>query len=157
MNAVITNCSNNYGPYQHSEKLIPTVIRTALKGEIIPIYGKGSNVRDWLFVRDHCEALLGVFEKARSGEQYVIGGGNEVSNLELAHRICHILDQLNPLENGKSYSDQIRLVADRPGHDHRYAVDCSRIKNRLGWQPRTAFGEGLKETVEWYLNKFKAA
>lgn len=157
LNAVITNCSNNYGPYQHSEKLIPTVIHSALKGEVIPIYGTGANVRDWLFVRDHCEALLRVFEKATAGDQYVIGGGNELSNLELARQICHILDELHPLENGLSYSDQIRFVADRPGHDHRYAVNCSRIKERLGWQPRMAFEEGLRVTVQWYMDKFKAA
>ena len=157
LNAVITNCSNNYGPYQHSEKLIPTVIRTALKGEAIPIYGTGANVRDWLFVRDHCEALLRVFEKATAGDQYVIGGGNELSNLELARQICLILDELHPRENGLSYTDQIRLVADRPGHDHRYAVNGSRIRERLGWQPRKAFREGLQETVQWYMDKFKAA
>lgn len=157
LNAVITNCSNNYGPCQHSEKLIPTVIRAALNGDAIPIYGTGANVRDWLFVRDHCEALLEVFEHANQGDQYVIGGGNERSNLELVRLICSILDRLNPLEKGKSYTDQIRLVADRPGHDHRYAVDCSRIKEKLGWQPRTPFDEGLQETVQWYMDKFKAA
>lgn len=157
LNAVITNCSNNYGPYQHAEKLIPTVIRTALNGEIIPIYGTGSNVRDWLFVRDHCEALLGVFEQADAGDQFVIGGGNERSNLELARHICQILDRLHPLGTGKSYADQIRLVPDRPGHDHRYAVNCSHIETKLGWHPRTPFEEGLKYTVQWYIDKYKAA
>lgn len=157
LNAVITNCSNNYGPYQHSEKLIPTVIRTALKGDIIPIYGTGTNVRDWLFAGDHCEALLRVFEKATPGDQYVIGGGNEMSNLDLVRHICSLLDRLHPRENGESYANQIKLVTDRPGHDHRYAVDCSRLKKTLGWKPRTVFEEGLRETVQWYIDKFKAA
>lgn len=157
LNAVITNCSNNYGPYQHAEKFIPTVIRTALAGDPIPVYGTGANVRDWLYVRDHCEALLAVFEGAKPGDQFVIGGGNELSNLDLAHRICCVLDEIHPASHGKPYAEQIKLVQDRPGHDHRYAVDSSRIRNTFGWEPCTAFETGLRETVLWYINKFKAA
>ena len=157
LNAVITNCSNNYGPYQHAEKFIPTVIRTALAGEPIPVYGTGANVRDLLYVRDHCEALLAVFEGAKPGDQYVIGGGNEMSNLDLAHRICGILDEMLPTSRGSSYADQIILVEDRPGHDHRYAVDCAHLTGALGWRPRTPFSVGLKETVRWYKDKLKVA
>ena len=157
LNAVITNCSNNYGPSQHAEKFIPTVIKTALAGDSIPVYGTGTNVRDWLYVRDHCEALLAVFDGARPGDQFVIGGGNEMSNLELARRICNLLDIIRPASHGKSYGEQIKLVQDRPGHDYRYAVDCSRIRSTLGWHPRTAFEAGLHETVLWYMEKFKAA
>ena len=155
LNVAITNCSNNYGPYQHAEKLIPTVIRTALGGGQIPIYGKGTNVRDWLYVRDHCQALLRVYQEASPGSQYVIGGGNEYSNLELAKKICAQLDALRPKKDGSSYAAQITMVADRPGHDYRYAVDCSRIQEELGWVPETAFEKGLLQTVEWYVNRSK--
>ncbi len=157
LNTVITNCSNNYGPYQHAEKFIPTVIRAALAGQSIPVYGTGTNVRDWLYVRDHCEALLTVFEQAKPGDQYVIGGSNEMSNMDLAHLICRILDKIHPTPHGNSYAEQIKLVQDRPGHDHRYAVDCTRLNQALGWKPRTGFEAGLLETVKWYKDKLKVA
>lgn len=157
LNAVITNCSNNFGPWQHAEKFIPTVIRTALAGDPIPVYGTGANVRDWLYVKDHCEALLTVFEGANPGDQYVIGGGNERNNLELARHICHILDEIEPAPAGKSYTEQITMVKDRPGHDLRYAVDCTQLKESLGWHPRTTFADGLKATVQWYIDNLKVA
>ncbi len=150
LNTVITNCSNNYGPRQHLEKLIPTVIKTALSGADIPIYGDGSNVRDWLFVRDHCDALLSVYQNASPGSQYLIGGGYECSNMEMAHTICEILDAEVPKASG-SYKEQIRLVADRPGHDHRYAISNERIRTDLGWTPSTPFRQGMEQTVQWYI------
>lgn len=150
LNTVITNCSNNYGPRQHFEKLIPTVIKTALTGKDIPIYGDGSNVRDWLFVRDHCEALLQVYREAKPGSQYLIGGGHECSNLEMAGTICEILDREQPKHSG-SYRDQIRLVKDRPGHDQRYAISNRKIKSDLGWAPSTPFEKGMEQTVKWYI------
>ncbi|WP_445383559.1 dTDP-glucose 4,6-dehydratase [Robiginitalea sp. IMCC43444] len=154
LDTVITNCSNNYGPRQHPEKLIPTIIRTALANQPIPIYGDGSNVRDWLFVMDHCVALQGIFEKAGAGSQYVIGGGNECSNLEMALKICGILDKVHPRRGG-TYGELIKFVSDRPGHDQRYAVNAAKLKKELGWTPETSFEEGLSITVEWYLNKYK--
>ncbi|WP_445386355.1 dTDP-glucose 4,6-dehydratase [Robiginitalea sp. IMCC44478] len=154
LDTVITNCSNNYGPRQHFEKLIPTIIRKALANESIPIYGDGSNVRDWLFVKDHCVALQSIFEKARAGSQYVIGGGNECSNLEIARKICSILDKAHP-SSGKPYGDLIKFVSDRPGHDQRYAVNAAKLEKELGWTPETSFEDGLNKTVEWYLNKYK--
>lgn len=147
---VLSNCSNNYGPYHFPEKLIPVVILNALAGKPLPIYGDGSNVRDWLFVEDHAEALLLVLQKGQCGRSYNIGGENECSNLELVKRICGILDDRKPLQDGV-YADLITFVPDRPGHDARYAIDPSRIRNELGWRPSVSLEEGLARTVDWYL------
>ncbi|MAD97798.1 MAG: dTDP-glucose 4,6-dehydratase [Flavobacteriaceae bacterium] len=152
LNVVTTNCTNNYGPKQHDEKLIPTVIRKALAGENIPIYGDGKNVRDWLFVKDHCKALETVYKKGKLGETYIIGGNNELNNIDLAIQICNVLDEVNPTE--KSYRSQISFVKDRPGHDFRYAVSINKISNELGWTPSEDFSRCLKETVQWYLKKY---
>lgn len=157
MDVVITNCSNNYGPYQHAEKFIPTIIRKALAGQDIPVYGDGTNIRDWLYVEDHCEALLVCLEKGGAGEQYVIGGNNEWANLDLVRYICERLDTLAPRADGAPYYNQMRLVTDRPGHDRRYAVDAAKMHFHLGWSPRTAFQEGMDRTITWYLQKFKKA
>ncbi len=146
---VITNCSNNYGPYHFPEKLIPVVILNALAGKPIPIYGKGENVRDWLFVEDHADALLCVLQRGENGRTYNIGGENEATNLELVKKICAILDEMCPAEN--PYSDLITYVKDRPGHDLRYAIDPARIRNELGWRPSVTLDEGLEKTVTWYL------
>lgn len=153
LNVVTSNCSNNYGPRQHVEKLMPTIIRKALSGESIPIYGDGKNVRDWLYVLDHCKALHLVFDKGRTGETYVIGGDNEYNNLRIAQKLCVLLDELRPL-NGSSYKELITFVEDRPGHDYRYAVDSRKIKRELGWYPRIDFDSGLRKTVLWYLEKY---
>ncbi len=147
---VMTNCSNNYGPYHFPEKLIPVVILNALAGKPLPIYGDGSNVRDWLYVEDHADALLLVLEKGALGRSYNIGGENERSNLELVRTLCAILDDLRPKASG-SYADQISFVTDRPGHDARYAIDPTRIRQELGWRPSVTVEEGLRRTVEWYL------
>ncbi|MGY9045538.1 dTDP-glucose 4,6-dehydratase [Puniceibacterium antarcticum] len=147
---VLTNCSNNYGPYHFPEKLVPVVILNALAGKDIPIYGAGLNVRDWLYVEDHADALLLVLEKGILGESYNIGGENERSNLDLVRTICTLLDAKRPRDRGP-YSDLITFVADRPGHDARYAIDPSRIRNELGWQPSVTVEEGLEKTVQWYL------
>ncbi|MEP2936562.1 MAG: dTDP-glucose 4,6-dehydratase [Gilvibacter sp.] len=151
MPVVTTNCSNNYGPHQHKEKLIPTIIRKALAGEDIPIYGDGSNVRDWLYVMDHCSGIDLALNKGTLGETYNIGGNNEYANLTIAKHICGVLDTQFPAKNNKSYSDQISFVADRPGHDFRYAIDASKISNDLGWKPKEDFLSGIKKTVSWYL------
>ncbi|MEP5760257.1 MAG: dTDP-glucose 4,6-dehydratase [Litoreibacter sp.] len=148
---VLTNCSNNYGPYHFPEKLVPVVILNALAGKTLPIYGDGSNVRDWLYVEDHADALLLVLQKGALGRSYNIGGENECSNLELVRTLCSILDELRPKENG-SYADQIAFVTDRPGHDARYAIDPTRIRDELGWRPSVTVEEGLRKTVEWYLD-----
>lgn len=148
---VLTNCSNNYGPYHFPEKLIPVVILNALAGKPLPIYGKGDNIRDWLYVEDHADALLLVVEKGTIGRSYNIGGENERTNLELVQTLCKILDDKRPLNEG-SYADQITFVTDRPGHDARYAIDPSRIRNELGWRPSVTVEEGLEKTVDWYLN-----
>lgn len=148
---VTTNCSNNYGPKQHAEKLIPTIIRCALAGETIPIYGDGQNVRDWLFVLDHCRAIDMVFHRGREGETYNIGGRNERRNIDIARTICTLLDERVPLENGRSYLQQIRQVEDRPGHDRRYAIDPAKIERELGWRAEESFVSGIRKTVEWYL------
>lgn len=148
---VLTNCSNNYGPYHFPEKLIPVIILNALAGKPLPIYGDGSNIRDWLFVEDHADALLLVLERGAVGRSYNIGGENERTNLELVRTLCAILDDLRPKARG-SYADQISFVNDRPGHDARYAVDPKRIREELGWQPSVTVEEGLRRTVEWYLN-----
>ena len=152
---VTTNCSNNFGPYQHHEKLIPTIIRKAIHEEPIPIYGTGENIRDWLFVKDHCKAIQTVFERGVLGEVYAVGGDNEKTNLELCDAVIKILDQIEPRSNGESYSKLITHVTDRLGHDYRYAIDATKIKKDLKWLPQTPFEEGLKITVEHYLTKRK--
>lgn len=155
LNTVITNCSNNYGPRQHDEKLVPTVIRMALKNQAIPIYGDGGNIRDWLYVTDHCQGVERAYFHGRAGETYNIGGDCERTNLDLAQHICTILDRMSPREDGQSYSDQIRMVADRPGHDRRYAIDAGKIHRELGWSPAHDLDEGLLLTVRWYLDKYR--
>lgn len=154
MPVLTTNCSNNYGPHQHDEKLIPTIIRTALKEEPIPIYGNGKNVRDWLYVTDHCKGIQLVLEKGKTGETYNIGGRNERENIYIAQRISQILDELIPRKEGKSYTDLITFVIDRPGHDLRYAIDASKIENQLGWKASENFESGIEKTVKWYLQKY---
>jgi dTDP-glucose 4,6-dehydratase len=148
---VLTNCSNNYGPYHFPEKLVPVMILNALAGKQLPIYGNGGNIRDWLYVEDHVEALFLVLEKGILGRSYNIGGENERTNLELVKTICNILDRLRP-RKGKGYADLITFVTDRPGHDARYAIDPTRIRNELGWYPSVTVEEGLEKTVKWYLD-----
>lgn len=148
---VTTNCSNNYGPHQHKEKLIPTIIRKAVSGEPIPIYGDGTNIRDWLYVLDHCKGIALAVEKGRPGETYNIGGRNERKNLYIAHTICEILDRKLPKQTG-SYKDQISFVTDRPGHDFRYAIDATKIESELGWKADENFESGIEKTISWYLN-----
>lgn len=148
---VLTNCSNNYGPYHFPEKLVPVMILNALEGKPLPIYGNGSNVRDWLYVEDHADALLLVLQKGTVGRSYNIGGKNERTNLQLVQTLCGILDRLRPRENGV-HADLITFVQDRPGHDVRYAIDPSRIQDELGWRPSVTVEEGLEKTVQWYLN-----
>ena len=145
-----THCSNNYGPYHFPEKLIPLVIHNALSGKPLPIYGDGLQVRDWLYVKDHCLAIMRVLDKGQVGETYNIGGCNEKTNLEVVKTICQSLDQLRPLKD-KSYFDQITFVKDRPGHDRRYAIDASKISTQLGWRPLESFETGIQKTIEWYL------
>ena len=152
LNVVTTNCSNNYGPKQHDEKLIPTIIRKAINGEKIPIYGDGQNIRDWLYVEDHCLGIDLAYKKGQAGETYNIGGDNERSNLYIAKKICDILDKKKPKD--VSYSTQIKFVSDRPGHDFRYAIDASKIKNQLGWAPNEDFESGILKTIDWYLDKY---
>jgi dTDP-glucose 4,6-dehydratase len=147
---LVTNCSNNYGPYQFPEKLIPHMILTALKGGSLPVYGDGGNVRDWLFVEDHCRALIDVLEKGRIGETYAIGGGCERTNLQIVHKLCGLLDELRPRPGG-AYRELITFVKDRPGHDRRYAIDSKKIRTELGWKPMRDFETGIRKTVEWYL------
>lgn len=149
LNAVITNCSNNFGPRQHPEKLIPTIIRKALSGESIPIYGDGKNVRDWLYVKDHCQAIYKVLMHGTAGETYNIGGDCEWENIQLAEKICLSLDEINS-DKKTSYTDQIKFVEDRLGHDRRYAIDCTKIKENLSWSQITDFNEALRETISWY-------
>ncbi len=149
---VLTNCSNNYGPFHFPEKLIPVTIINALAGKPLPIYGDGSNVRDWLYVEDHAEALLLVVRRGQVGRSYNIGGENERTNLELVQTLCAILDELRPRADGRPYAEQITFVADRPGHDARYAIDPSRIREELGWRPSVTVEEGLRRTVQWYLD-----
>lgn len=155
MDVVTTNCSNNFGPHQHDEKLIPTVIRTALKGDDIPVYGKGENVRDWLYVLDHCEALDLAYQKGKAGETYAIGGNNEWKNIELVRAICDILNGEVGGGPKSDYKNLITFVTDRPGHDFRYAIDASKIKRELGWSPEDAFEERLRETVRWYIERYQ--
>jgi dTDP-glucose 4,6-dehydratase len=148
---VITNCSNNYGPYQFPEKLIPVVIQSVLARKPVPVYGDGLNVRDWLYVGDHAEALWQVLTRGRVGETYNIGGHNEWANLRIVELICDIIDELAPKLDGNSRK-LITFVKDRPGHDRRYAIDATKIQNELGWTPAHTFQQGLRETVQWYLN-----
>jgi dTDP-glucose 4,6-dehydratase len=150
---LITNCSNNYGPYQFPEKLIPLILNNALNGKELPVYGDGSNVRDWLYVVDHCAAILAVLEKGRVGETYNVGGHNEKRNLEIVHTICDLLDKkVGPLPSGAPRRSLIRFVKDRPGHDKRYAIDAGKIQHELGWVPSVTFEEGIDQTVDWYLS-----
>jgi len=149
---VTTNCSNNYGPYHFPEKLIPLVILNALNNKPLPIYGDGQQVRDWLYVGDHCSAIREVLAKGRLGETYNIGGWNEKANIDVVKTICQILDELKPRADGKTYAEQITFVQDRPGHDRRYAIDASKIKRELGWRPAETFDSGIKKTVQWYLD-----
>ena len=152
MNVVTTNCSNNYGPKQHDEKLIPTIIRKAISGENIPIYGDGKNIRDWLYVLDHCTGIALAFKEGKLGETYNIGGKNERNNLYIANAICEILDEEKPKE--KSYKEQISFVEDRAGHDFRYAIDASKIENKLNWKAQENFETGIRKTIKWYLEKY---
>ena len=152
---VITNCSNNYGPYHFPEKLIPLVILNALEGKPLPIYGRGNQIRDWLYVEDHARALYKVVTVGAIGETYNIGGHNEKQNIEVVKMICQILDKLKPQSNGQPYESLITFVKDRPGHDMRYAIDATKIKNDLGWTPEETFDTGIRKTVEWYLNNLE--
>jgi dTDP-glucose 4,6-dehydratase len=147
-----TNCSNNYGPYQFPEKLIPLIIARALAGEPLPVYGDGRNVRDWLYVGDHCAAIHAVLEGGRVGETYNVGGDAEMQNIDVVHTICSLLDARRPRADGRPRSSQITYVADRPGHDRRYAIDASKLKRELGWQPAHSFEQGIADTVDWYLD-----
>ncbi len=149
---LITNCSNNYGPYQFPEKLIPVVILKALRGEDIPVYGKGINIRDWLYVEDHADALYTVISEGQIGETYNIGGYNERKNIDIVELLCELLDELKPREDRRSYREQITFVTDRPGHDLRYAIDASKIKRELGWTPKQDHTSGFRKTVQWYLD-----
>lgn len=154
MNTVITNCSNNYGPKQHDEKLIPTIIRNALKGNPIPIYGDGKNIRDWLYVLDHCKGIDVVYHTGKTANTYNIGGRNERTNLQIVNTICTILDKEVPKANNSSYKDLITFVEDRAGHDRRYAIDATKLENELGWKADENFDSGIVKTIEWYLNKY---
>ena len=152
---VTTSCSNNYGPYHFPEKLIPLVILNALDGKALPIYGDGQQIRDWLYVKDHCSAIREVLSKGKLGETYNIGGWNEKTNLDVVREICSILDELRPRADGKFYSKQIAFVKDRPGHDRRYAIDASKLERQLGWSPSETFETGIRKTVKWYLDNSK--
>ncbi len=149
---IVTNCSNNYGPYHFPEKLIPLVILHALDGKPLPVYGTGAQIRDWLYVEDHARALIKVVTEGVPGETYNIGGHNEKKNIEVVETICRLLDELRPREDGKSYREQITFVADRPGHDLRYAIDAAKIGRELGWKPQETFESGIRKTVQWYLD-----
>ncbi len=146
-----TNCSNNYGPYHFPEKLIPLMIVNALAGKPLPVYGDGQQVRDWLYVKDHCSAIRRVLEAGRLGETYNVGGWNEKANLSIVHTVCELLDELSPRADGQSYRTQITHVTDRPGHDRRYAIDARKIERELGWKPAETFETGIRKTVQWYL------
>ena len=149
---ITSNCSNNYGAFQFPEKLIPLCIHNALIGNPLPIYGDGLQIRDWLFVEDHCSAICRLMEKGTLGETYNIGGWNEMTNLKVVQTLCSILDELTPRSDGKSYSSQMTYVTDRPGHDRRYAIDASKIERELGWRPAETFESGIRKTVEWYIS-----
>jgi dTDP-glucose 4,6-dehydratase len=146
-----TNCSNNYGPFHFPEKLIPLVILNALAGKSLPIYGDGQQIRDWLYVKDHCNAICRVLERGIEGETYNIGGRSEKSNLDVVNALCQVLDEVSPRSDGKPYRDQIIYVQDRPGHDRRYAIDATKIESELGWMPLESFETGIRKTVVWYL------
>jgi dTDP-glucose 4,6-dehydratase len=146
-----TNCSNNYGPFQFPEKLIPLMIVNALAGKPLPVYGDGQQIRDWLYVTDHCTAIRRVLAAGRLGETYNVGGWNEMPNLDIVHTVCALLDELRPRADGKPYAEQIRFVTDRPGHDRRYAIDARKIEQELGWKPAETFASGIRKTVAWYL------
>jgi dTDP-glucose 4,6-dehydratase len=148
---ITTNCSNNYGPFHFPEKLVPLMIVNALAGKPLPVYGDGQQVRDWLYVGDHCSALRRVLEAGRPGETYNVGGWNEKPNIEIVHTVCALLDQLRPKSEGNSYKEQITFVKDRPGHDRRYAIDARKIERELGWKPAETFETGIRKTVQWYL------
>ncbi|MEN9537879.1 MAG: hypothetical protein RLZZ126_114, partial [Pseudomonadota bacterium] len=147
-----TNCSNNYGPFHFPEKLIPLMIVNALAGKALPVYGDGRQIRDWLYVKDHCSAIRCVLGGGRVGDVYNIGGWNEKPNIEIVHAICRLLDELRPRSDGQSYTQQIAYVTDRPGHDRRYAIDARKIEQELGWKPAETFGSGIRKTVQWYLD-----
>ena len=149
---LVTNCSNNYGSYQFPEKLIPLMIINCLHRKPLPVYGKGENVRDWLFVTDHCEAIHTVLTSGQVGETYNIGGNNEIKNIDVVLTICSLLDEMSPRENGSNYADLITYVQDRPGHDFRYAIDATKINQDLGWSPKESFETGIRKTIDWYLN-----
>jgi dTDP-glucose 4,6-dehydratase len=149
--AIITNCSNNYGPYQFPEKLIPLMIANALQGKALPVYGDGQQVRDWLYVEDHCRALRTVLDRGRVGETYNVGGGNQRSNLEVVTMVCALLDELVPESKFKPHLQLVKYVTDRPGHDRRYAIDARKLETGLGWRAQESFETGLRKTVEWYL------
>ncbi len=151
----ISNCSNNYGPYQFPEKLIPLVVLNALEGKPLPVYGDGKNVRDWLYVEDHCDAIWTIMTKGVVGETYNVGGNAEMENIVIVQLICDILDEITPAEDGKPRRELITFVADRPGHDRRYAIDFAKINAELAWSPRESFKSGLRRTVNWYLNQKK--
>ncbi len=149
---IVTNCSNNYGPFQYPEKLVPVVILKCLNGEPIPVYGKGENVRDWLHVEDHCEALITVLQAGQPRESYNIGGNSELRNVDLVNLLCQLMDELRPRTDGRRYAEQITFVTDRPGHDFRYAIDATKIKTELGWVPKQDRWTGFRKTVQWYLD-----
>ncbi len=151
LTVLTTNCSNNYGPYHFPEKLIPLMIVNALAGKPLPVYGDGQQIRDWLYVKDHCAAIRCVLEKGKPGETYNVGGWNEKANLDIVHTVCALLDELRPRSDGESYREQITFVADRPGHDRRYAIDAHKIERELGWKPAETFETGIRKTVQWYL------
>jgi len=146
-----TNCSNNYGPYHFPEKLIPLLIVNSLAGKPLPVYGDGQQIRDWLYVKDHCSAIRRVLEAGRVGETYNVGGWNEKANLDIVHTVCALLDELRPRDDGKPYKEQITYVTDRPGHDRRYAIDARKLERELGWKPAETFESGIRKTVQWYL------
>ena len=148
---IISNCSNNYGPYQFPEKLIPLMILNCLQEKPLPVYGTGENIRDWLFVDDHCDAIHTIIEKGEIGETYNVGGNHEIKNINIVKTICNILDNIRPSENLKSYQELITFVKDRPGHDFRYAIDSSKLQKKLGWSPKETFETGIRKTIEWYL------
>lgn len=148
---IISNCSNNYGPFQFPEKLIPLMILNCLEEKPLPIYGKGENIRDWLYVEDHCDAIHTIIEEGVIGETYNVGGNNEIKNIEIVKTICGILDEVSPAKNGKSYKELITFVTDRPGHDFRYAIDSSKLKNELSWSPKETFESGIRKTIDWYF------
>ena len=148
---LISNCSNNYGPYQFPEKLIPLMILNCLEEKPLPVYGTGENIRDWLYVEDHCDAIYTILQKGTIGETYNVGGNNEIKNIQIVEVICDILNDIHPAGSGKSYYELINFVKDRPGHDFRYAIDASKLKKEIGWEPKESFNTGIQKTIEWYL------